>query len=298
MVTTGPGRICVTCPWMPKDASFCRSLSAVAVSPSRSSGTACDASPVRMVMGGGTNVLCPGAMVKLPAGSADLGSWATAAFGRGAALGSTICGGGALSSRGSSGPSDLRAPSGCDGSFLLRPLSSAATTVSLGSRGASCAAAAASASAALLAPGRDGSTMRPSSPAKRSWSPNETVRALLNAAAAPRTARAPPNTPSFAAPRAACSAQRSVATTRAAPATALSRTAAPGTESAARAVPASVLPTAPPAGCPCSRPCTSRSKSPIAQNENNSHEAARANDKRGRPSSNAHAAANRKSASA
>ena len=57
IVTTGPGRIWVTWPWMPNEASFWRSFSAVAVRPSRSSGKAGDASPVRIEIGGGTKAL-------------------------------------------------------------------------------------------------------------------------------------------------------------------------------------------------------------------------------------------------
>ena len=80
---------------MPKEASFWRSFSAVAVRPSRSSGAACDGSPVRIVIGGGTKALWPGAMVNAPV-STGFGSGAFGAGGLGGALGSTISGGGAF----------------------------------------------------------------------------------------------------------------------------------------------------------------------------------------------------------
>src|SRR5438132_2335262 len=142
--------------------------------------------------------------------------------------------------------------------------------------------------------------MRASSPAssRPSAEPTVTVRTLAIAAAAPLMASVPPATPSFAAPRAACSAQRSVAITSAAAARAQSRTAAPGTESADFAAAASIAPAAPPGACPCSRACTARSSNPMLQSEKSSHEPARANEIRGRPMTSAHAIARRNNPSA
>jgi hypothetical protein len=91
IVTTGPGRICVTCPWMPKEASFWRSFSAVAVRPSRSSGTDSLGVPVRMVMGGGTKALWPGAIVNAPLSA---GSGGFEGCCRTGGRGSTMVGGG------------------------------------------------------------------------------------------------------------------------------------------------------------------------------------------------------------
>ena len=296
IVTTGPGRICVTCPWIPKEASFWRSFSAVAVNPSRSSGTAWDASPVRMLIGGGTNELCPGAMVKPE--PAAFASDEAAAFGLGGALGSTISGSGSCPNRatpadpagGGSDRTGRDAPGGRE-TLFRRPSSNG----SRGSWGGSSAAATARPSAAWRGVCRRGSTMRASSPAHRSASsPNETVRAFAIAAAAPRTASAPPATPSFAAPRAACSAHRSVATTSAAPPTAQSSTAAPGTDSADRAARESIAPTAPPAGWPWRRACAVRSSRPMAHSENVNQDPARPNDSRGRPTTSAQATARKK----
>ena len=141
-------------------------------------------------------------------------------------------------------------------------------------------------------------TMRASSSASSSASPTDAVLALAIAAAAPLIASAPPATPIRAAPRAACSAQRSVATTSAAAASAQSSTAAPGTDSADFAAAASIAPAAPPGACPCSRTCTARSSRPMLQSEKSSHEPARANDSRGRPTTSAHATATRNRPSA
>src|SRR5207248_327105 len=84
------------------------------------------------------------------------------------------------------------------------------------------------------------------------------------------------------------------ATTSAAPPTAQSSTAAPGTESADRAAKESIAPTAPPAGWPWRRACAVRSSRPMAHSENVNQDPARANDSRGRPTTSAQATARKK----